>query len=303
MAPPAQVADSQLWSDKYKSEKFFDLLTDETVNRNVLTWLKSWDEIVFPNKSKVNLKLPDVANTKQNLFKKDMSFRKVAADGTVSYISAEQEFCYQNQKILTLYGPPGTGKTTMARVLARQCGYETREINGSDVRSPAQLLDQIKNGLTNNSHYGAEEKPVCLIIDEVDGALQGGIGGGFSQITDFLKKCLLKTKSAAPKDDDSGDQLEEDEQQTIQKTKKKKKDNSFELKRPIIFICNDLYAKAIRPLREISIQVKIQEANQNRLIQRMRYICKQENANFADSIIKDLAAQSNYDARSAINSL
>jgi chromosome transmission fidelity protein 18 len=48
-----------LWSDKYTSYKFFDLLTDEMTNRNVLMWLKSWDEVVFPEKGKVNLKIPE----------------------------------------------------------------------------------------------------------------------------------------------------------------------------------------------------------------------------------------------------
>jgi chromosome transmission fidelity protein 18 len=51
--------DNQLWVDKYTSSRFFDLLTEEAVNRNVLTWLKSWDEVVFPEKSKVSLKLPE----------------------------------------------------------------------------------------------------------------------------------------------------------------------------------------------------------------------------------------------------
>ena len=130
-------------------------------------------------------------------------------------------------KILTLYGPPGTGKTTMARVLARQCGYETREINGSDIRSPAQLLDLMKNGLTNNSHYGSEEKPVCLIVDEVDGALQGGLGGGFSHITDFLKKCIYRTKSSQKQEEDDPEIVEEG--LSIEKSSKKKKDNTFDL--------------------------------------------------------------------------
>ena len=49
---------NQLWVDKYTSQKFFDLLTDEMTNRNVLTWLKTWDEIVFPSNPKVNLKMP-----------------------------------------------------------------------------------------------------------------------------------------------------------------------------------------------------------------------------------------------------
>jgi DNA polymerase III delta prime subunit len=49
--------------------------------------------------------------------------------------------------------------------------------------------------------------------------------------------------------------------------------------------------------------VKIEEANPKRLIERMRYICKQESTGFADSIIKELAEQSKFDARAAINSL
>ena len=47
-----------LWAEKYRSYKFFDLLTDEALNRNVLTWLKSWDELVFPEKEVENLKAP-----------------------------------------------------------------------------------------------------------------------------------------------------------------------------------------------------------------------------------------------------
>jgi hypothetical protein len=60
----------------------------------------------------------------------------------------------------------------------------------------------MKNGLTNNSHYGSEEKPVCLIVDEVDGALAGGVGAGFNVITDFLKKCIFKTKMDKDKDEE-----------------------------------------------------------------------------------------------------
>lgn len=50
---------AMLWVDKYTSVRFFDLLTDEALNRNVLTWLKSWDEVVFPERVQVSLKLPD----------------------------------------------------------------------------------------------------------------------------------------------------------------------------------------------------------------------------------------------------
>ena len=37
-----------MWVDKYVAKCYMDLLTDEATNRNVLTWLKSWDRFVFP---------------------------------------------------------------------------------------------------------------------------------------------------------------------------------------------------------------------------------------------------------------
>ena len=38
---------NDLWLEKYKPKKYDELLTDEKTNRDVLTWLKSWDEQVF----------------------------------------------------------------------------------------------------------------------------------------------------------------------------------------------------------------------------------------------------------------
>ena len=37
----------KLWVDKYRPRAFFDLLSDEQINREVLRWLKSWDKLVF----------------------------------------------------------------------------------------------------------------------------------------------------------------------------------------------------------------------------------------------------------------
>lgn len=60
LSKDAEVSTNQaLWVEKYTSHKFFDLLTCEVTNRNVLTWLKTWDEIVFPLNPKVNFKLPE----------------------------------------------------------------------------------------------------------------------------------------------------------------------------------------------------------------------------------------------------
>lgn len=40
-------SNNELWLEKFKPKKYDDLLTDEKTNRDILTWLKSWDEIVF----------------------------------------------------------------------------------------------------------------------------------------------------------------------------------------------------------------------------------------------------------------
>lgn len=37
----------KLWVEKYKPKGYFDLLSDESTNRSLLTWLKMWDKIVF----------------------------------------------------------------------------------------------------------------------------------------------------------------------------------------------------------------------------------------------------------------
>lgn len=46
---------------------------------------------------------------------------------------------------MLLYGPPGTGKSTLARVLAKHCGYTVNEVNASDERTGEKLLEKIKN--------------------------------------------------------------------------------------------------------------------------------------------------------------
>ena len=213
--PDSQMAiDSrpQLWTEKYQSQRFFDLLTDEALNRNVLTWVKSWDEIVFPNRSKVNLSLPEsMVNHPRMKYNRAVSFKKVDATGKVFYQQADQEFSYHNKKILTLYGPPGTGKSSLARVIARQSGYEPMEINASEMRSANDLLEAMANSLTQNSHFtrNGGQKPVCLIIDELDGAVSGNIGASFSKVVDFLKKSISKAKGPKTDDDalDSADEV------------------------------------------------------------------------------------------------
>ena len=43
-----------------------------------------------------------------------------------------------------------------------------------------------------------------------------------------------------------------------------------------------MYARALAPLREIALSVKIEESNPKKLLERIRHICKQEKVSIDD---------------------
>ncbi|KAF3289892.1 hypothetical protein TWF970_003636 [Orbilia oligospora] len=203
-----------LWTEKYRAKRFTDLLGDERTHRHILRWLKGWDSIVF-----------GAAAGKKN---------------DKSMLSEEQ----RSRRILLVTGPPGLGKTTMAHVLAKQAGYEPLEINASDDRTASVVKNRIKDVVgTNTVHMGDAKrgKPICVVIDEIDGVTGDGAGeGGFIKaLVDLIEQD--KRNSGDP-----------DAQ--VMKRKGGKKGEKFRFLRPIIAVCNDLYApslKSLRPLCEI----------------------------------------------------
>lgn len=145
---PRRTTDGKLWCDKYTATKYMDLLTDDITNRKVMTWLKSWDDVAFPDREKVSLRPPSIGKRRAN-----NPFIMANTGFNSAPTSIDEEFNKQHRKVLMLFGPPGTGKSTLARVLARQVGYETREVNASDKRNGEELVNEIKNALTTNSHF------------------------------------------------------------------------------------------------------------------------------------------------------
>ena len=45
--PSSSRTEDTLWVDRYRPKRFTDLLGDERVHREVLTWVKQWDVCVF----------------------------------------------------------------------------------------------------------------------------------------------------------------------------------------------------------------------------------------------------------------
>ncbi|XDG06768.1 hypothetical protein ABKA04_006383 [Annulohypoxylon sp. FPYF3050] len=229
--PVRKPKKSLLWTEKYRARNFMDLVGDDLTNRQVLRWLKRWDPLVFPGaaKSRPVIRRPGV--------------------------KAEAEEEKPQRKILMLTGPPGLGKTTLAHVCAKQAGYEVMEINASDDRSRDVVKNRIRTSLgtenvkTVQQHKpqdGKQQKvarPVCVIVDEVDGVVTGsgasGEGGFIKALIDLI---TTGEKNASGQDT-----------ATQHPSRRKRKGDDFRQMRPLILICNDVYHPSLRPLRQSNL--------------------------------------------------
>ncbi|KAI6781428.1 Chromosome transmission fidelity protein-like protein [Emericellopsis cladophorae] len=202
-----------LWTEKYRAKNFMDLCGDDSTNRNVLRWLKRWDPVVFPGAGKA---------------------KPVIAKRPGAQQQQQQEEEKPHRKILMLTGPPGLGKTTLAHVCAKQAGYEVLEVNASDDRSRDVVKNRIRTSLgtesvktvTNTKTGGAGQKPakpVCVVVDEVDGVVTGSGGSGEGGFVKALIDLVMLDQKNTNSGGNSG----------ASQGRKKKKGDDFRQMRPL----------------------------------------------------------------------
>uniref|UniRef100_A0A8D0L4C1 Chromosome transmission fidelity protein 18 homolog n=1 Tax=Sphenodon punctatus TaxID=8508 RepID=A0A8D0L4C1_SPHPU len=275
-----------LWVDRFTPRHYVELLSDDYTNRCLLKWLKLWDEVVFGREKPVKISKPSTAARPPFKQAKEQQTKwKTKSQLTEEILEAElDQHKRPKHKVALLCGPPGLGKTTLAHVIAKHAGYNVVEMNASDDRSPDAFKTRIEAATQMKSVLGANEKPNCLIIDEIDGAPTASINVLLGIVNH--KGAEAETQASAG---GAG-------------SRKRRKEGGL-LLRPIICICNDQYVPSLRQLRQQGFLLNFPQTAPSRLVQRLHEIAVRQGMKVDTGALMALCEKSENDIRSCINTL
>ncbi|KZC08339.1 Chromosome transmission fidelity protein 18 like protein [Dufourea novaeangliae] len=262
------IPNDELWVDKYRPRSYIELLSDESVNRHLLHWLKLWDKVVFNRNYIQNKKKAQYSMFKNRRFMKNVEkdFEEVDSKG------------FPTQRIVLLTGPPGLGKTTLAHLAAKHAGYNVVEVNASDERSPDAFRQVLLASTQMKAVMGNDPRPNCLVLDEIDGAPVASI----ELLLKFVQGKLV---------------------QKGKKDKEKSNKRSTTCQRPVICICNEPYTPSLRALRTTALIISVPAVSPMRLADRLMEISRKEHLKVNPDALLKLAEISGCDVRSCLGAL
>ncbi|XP_054849464.1 chromosome transmission fidelity protein 18 homolog [Eublepharis macularius] len=287
VAEEDELTRGSLWVDHFTPKHYVELLSDDYTNRCLLKWLKLWDVVVFGKEKPAKKAKPSVEAHPPSKYPKERQGMWKKSKAQVTEEALEAELDQHNRpkfKVALLCGPPGLGKTTLAHIIAKHAGYSVVEMNASDDRNPEVFKTRIEAATQMKSVLGANERPNCLIVDEIDGAPTASV----NVLLNIVNRKGAEAESEGASRGASG--------------KKRRQEGSL-LLRPIVCICNDQYVPSLRQLRQQAFLLHFPSTAPSRLVQRLQEIAIQQGMKADTGALMALCEKAENDIRSCINTL
>jgi SpoVK/Ycf46/Vps4 family AAA+-type ATPase len=217
---------------------------------------------------------------------KDFYSNNLEIEKAIDWIKRYKLDYLNTKKVLLIIGNSGTGKTQLAEILLKEYNYEKIELNSTDVRSQKKISDFLKKTLTFKNvidMFNDSNKPIGLLIDEIDTICKLSDKGGFNEFLSILKQ---------------NDKFETLKKNAHDKKKVKKNKTLIEdyikLYNPIICTSNDINDKKINELKKYSDIIYLNKITYDECIKIINNLYTDNKQNI-DALVQDVLKQNLID--------